>query len=644
MRRRKIWQSMWPAVVLWWCCLVTPVTTAAQQLIVSPNNVDLGTFYLPPGQGAGPFSFQVSLAGGPKPAPGSQISVSVSTNQPWLTVSPPFALPGSFTASVTILESMLQDEYRGTITVQAQGMIQVSYDNETRQEVWTDSAEINVQFSLKRVILDLLTVAPSVLDLEFTTNDLSPRTFPLIIANANPGRTQFDWSVETPFPWLTVAPRFGAGNTTAVLTVDPSQMPIPADGAVTEGKVIFRSNLNADPVTVTVRVRLLPSSLERLSVFPAALYWSVERAEGGGMENLTPQTLFVLSQNAGWSVWTDAPFVNLESLDLPGSLVGAGMGTRLSVTPNSAVLQSYGYGRHEGRIYVTNLTGDAQRVVPVTVEIRRPGEPLQPPPVPTVLQSQPGYVFVETVETTWFEMLLTAPKTVTRYTSAESCRAGGGWWHDPDGMPGSLDETCSLDEKVYVLASAPEALPGRLYALSTLRSTGITEIVVNGVKNPEADDCYYAAGPVPYIPIGPLQLLGLYGRVVVSVRVGTSLDAAREVQRIQIHVRTPEGTWLVTESYGGAVYNYGPNRPLRLWRRAGELEYEGSWDGVSVTCRPGDGVHQLYILEFQAKGYQYLYEIQTLTAERMTGRWTFSYHGQSSQQERFEASLVAFSQ
>jgi hypothetical protein len=56
---------------------------------------------------------------------------------------------------------------------------------------------------------------------------------------------------------------------------------------------------------------------------------------------------------------------------------------------------------------------------------------------------------------------------------------------------------------------------------------------------------------VPVIPVGPVQLLEYHGTMVISTRIGANLNTAVETQRIQINIRTLEGTWKVTESYNG---------------------------------------------------------------------------------------------
>lgn len=611
--------------------------TTGEALTISPNLVDLGTLRLQAGEKYGPVGFTVSISGGPTPAEGKEATFSAASDQPWLQVNPPTGkAPGSTTVTITVSEKMV-GKFLGTV------IITTSTPTPTGDFI-TASGTVTVTFAIERVIGNLLTVSPSALEVEFTTHDLSPQVFALAVRNADPTYSDFDWSAESLVPWLRVDPVYGKGNNTATLTVDPRLVPLSSSVNSVEGKIVFRSNLNPEPVPVTVRLRVVVVTNESLAVYPSYLYWSLQKTSDGFVDTVGEQILSVASQNDGWIVWTDVPYVLLTSLDVSGGVLkDSGVGTRLSVRPDLLTLNGYSYGRWEGRILVSNLSGTALRIVPVVIDIRKPGDPIAPPIPPNlVLQSSPGYVLVETVDTAWFEMLLTAPQTVVRYTSAASCQGAGGTWMDPDGMPGTLDEMCSLDQKVYVLASVPDAIPGRVYVLSAHCPGGLTEAYLNGVKLAGADQWYYAAGPVPYIPVGPLQLLGLFGRVFLSVRVGSDLSSAQEVQRVQMNVRTVEGSWLVTETYQGEQYAYGADRPLILTRQANRTSYTGSWDGVSVNCQPGDGTSRLYILEFAENGVTYRYEINRLTADRMSGRYMFSYGGKSSAWETFQASRVAF--
>lgn len=619
---------------------VTVRRLIGEPLTLSPNFVDLGTIRLLGGESYGPVGFTVSISGGPIPSEGKQATFQAASDQPWLQAVPSSGnVPGTTTVQVTISDRMV-GSFQGTVTI-------TTSTPTPEGGTITASGTVIVTLTVERAIGDLLIVSPSTLDVEFTTNNLTPQVFPLDIRNADPEGMVPTWSAEAQVPWLRVDPASGTGNTVATLTVDPRLVPLTSSVSSVEGTIVFRSNLVSEPVTVTVRLTVVVVSNERISVYPSYLYWNIVRSSDGTLESFSEEILTVASQNDGWIVWTDAPFVTLTSLDgLVGGaqLMGSGVGTRLSVMPSAQVLAGYGYGRYEGRIMVSNLPGDAMRIVPVIVEIRRPEDPITPPiPPNTFLQSVPGYVLVEAVDTVWFEMLLSPPETVNQYASKEACLAAGGVWMDPDNVPGTLDETCSLDQKVYVLAAVPDAIPGRVYVLSAHHPAGLTEAYLNGVKLPGADQWYYSAGPVPYIPIGPMQLLGLYGRVHVSVRVGCDLASAQEVQRVQINVRTVEGSWLITENYQGSSYSYGPSRPLTLARQsAGSAVYVGSWDGASVTCSPGDGVRQLYLLEFTENGVRYVYEIQSLTANKMKGRWMFSTSGITSQWETFEGSRLTF--
>lgn len=596
-------------------------------LNVAPHFVDLGTFRLPPGQSLEPGSFTVTVTGGPQVLDNTTSTFLVSSDAVWLKVDPTNGnIPGTFTVSVSISEIM-EGSFTGTITV-------VSGLDPSK------SAEVTVSMTVLRTPGNLLTVSPTQMQLDFTTADLSARSFPVLVQNADPSDSTFLWSAASTVPWLTLSPSSGSGNTTATLTVDPTKIPILGDESYVEGKVVFYSGLSTDPVDLVVKARVIIVSRERLNVYPGYLFWSLERSADGLLDAASSQTLFVISQEAGWFATVDVPFLQVSvnaDLEVPGS---TGRSGSIQVTPVPEALQAMGYGRFTGRVTVYNVTGDAFRIIPVTVDVRRPGEPISGPPVmPVISQSTAGFLLVETVDSAWLELILAAPGIVARYPTQAACTQAQGRWMDPDGLPGSLDETCSLDEKIYVLLSFPDAQPGTVYTLSAQHPDGFTVAFQSGVKQPGADDFYYAAGPIGSIPLGPVRLLGLQGRIIVSSRVGTSLADAVEVQRVQINVRTPEGTWLVSETYQGAVYDYGTDRALRLQRDPDHFDYVGTWGDTPVICRPGDGSSTLYVLEFWEGGVAYRYEITSLTSQKMTGRWTFTY---GASWETFEAARLAF--
>ena len=601
--------------------------TDNETLVVSPSFVDVGTFRLLPGQSLEPGSFTVTVTGGPKVSDNQTSTFLASSNAVWLKLEPTKGtIPGTITVTVSISE-LMEGTFNGTITV-------VSALNPKK------SATVGVSLTVIRTPGNLLTVSPTEIQLDFTTADLSPRSFPVSIRNADPTDASFLWSAASAVPWLTLSPSSGTGNASATLTVDPTKIPILADQTYLEGKVVFYSSLNTEPVELVVKARVLTVARERLTVYPGFLFWSLQRTEDGVLDAASPQTLFVISQEAGWYALVDVPFLEVSvnsDLEVPGA---TGRSGSVTVTPVASALESMGYGRFTGRITVFNAAGDAFRIIPVTVDVRRPGEPIAGPPIAvSISQTTSGFLLVETVDSAWLELILAAPALTVRYPTQGQCTQAGGVWMDPDGALGSLDEACSLDQKVYLLVAFPDALPGVVYALSAQHPNGFAVAFRSGVKQEGADNFYYASGPIGSIPLGPVRLLGLQGRIIVSSRVGRSLADAVEVQRAQINVRTPEGTWLVTETYQGGIYAYGADRPLRLHRDAGAFDFTGTWGDTPVTCRPGDGVRTLYVLEFIERGVAYVYEITSLSSQKMTGRWTFQY---GKQWEAFEATRVAF--
>lgn len=60
----------------------------------------------------------------------------------------------------------------------------------------------------------------------------------------------------------------------------------------------------------------------------------------------------------------------------------------------------------------------------------------------------------------------------------------------------------------------------------------------------------------PPMRTGWFQVIGSYGTVVVSLRIGNNLSSAVEIQRLLISLQTLEGQWTVTEAYKGSYYVY----------------------------------------------------------------------------------------
>lgn len=57
------------------------------EFIVSPRQIDMGTIRVAPGASAGPFSFTVSVVGGPVPDAGETNTFFLSTDASWLSVT-----------------------------------------------------------------------------------------------------------------------------------------------------------------------------------------------------------------------------------------------------------------------------------------------------------------------------------------------------------------------------------------------------------------------------------------------------------------------------------------------------------------------------------------------------------------------------
>ncbi|WP_289020748.1 hypothetical protein [Desulfobacter postgatei] len=133
-------------------------------------------------------------------------------------------------------------------------------------------------------------------------------------------------------------------------------------------------------------------------------------------------------------------------------------------------------------------------------------------------------------------------------------------------------------------------------------------------------------------------MIGSYGTVVVSLRIGNNLSSAVEIQRLLISLQTLEGQWTVTEAYNGSYYVYD-FAPLTVDRIIdGQPGYTASWENMPVSVSFGDGSNWLYQLSFeQEEGIYYTYQIQRLSGSQMSGQWRYTWPGTSSDWETFEA-------
>jgi hypothetical protein len=611
-------------------------------LKVSPQAIDIGTIRLLPGTASGTFSFSIAVVGGPVPEPAEEgengaesveetATFFAATDAPWITLSPADGeAPGSITAEVTVSENMGEGIWDGSITIMS-GL-----------DPSTAPVSIPVSLRVLRSIGDLLTVSPATLDLIVTEKNAGQQTFPITITNADPDKTTYDWSAQTDAAWLSLSSYSGTGNATISLTAHPQLLSrnedfdgdgIP-DGAI--GNVIIRSNLNSeqnlDPVVLTVNLRTAQST--DLSVHPGQLFWSIEKDTVSGGISFDPQILQIFSGPAGWTASTDVTFLSING---GAGLVSADPYGQLTVSPVSSLIQTMAYGSHTGTITVSDRYSQFYRQIPVTINIRRPGDPIAlPVPAPETYQISPYYSMIETPAARQLHLQLPVPDDLAYQPTQMMCQDAGGQWLDPDNVPGNLNEYCSLNQYVYVLMEFPQMAPGLVYAWDRFGQFFLA--YNNGIKTTGADAYSYADGPVPVIPVGPVQLLEYHGTMVISTRVGADLSTAVETQRIQINLRTLEGTWKVTESYNGMLYSYDNANLLKLATKAAEPGYyTGSWGNTPVNILPGDGMSWLYEMSFVQNGLTFTYRINSLSANQMSGIWRFTWPGGAGRWETFQA-------
>ncbi len=608
------------------------------EFIVSPTAVDVGIIRVLPGSSAGPYSFSIAVTGGPIADAGNTATFYASSDSSWLALTPTNGnAPGSISATATVSETMGSGVWTANVTILS-GL-----------DPTTTPVTVTVTMTVIRSIGDLLTVSPTKLGLKMTDQNASQQTFPITIANADPNENDYQWSAQTDSAWLVLSASTGSGNTTISLNVDPQFLTLNSDangdGIPDEaiGIVTFRSTLNPDPITLTVNLVMM--STTELSVSPAQLFWTVEKSTATTALSFSPQKLQVFGYESGWTAASDKGFVSIAAYSAAGVVLGGLVSTDpygyIEVTPDAAILSGMDYGNHTAYITIADLGRQFFRQVPITINIRKPGEAVYLPVQEinmSVSQVKSYYSMMEATDASLINVQLPVPLAFVYYPTAASCQAAGGAWVDPDFVSGNLNEYCSLNQHVYLLLERPEMDPGKVYALS--KDNTLSVAYENGIKVPGADAMSYADGPVSNIPFGPLQLIGSRGTVVVSLRVGSDLSSAVEVQRMLISLQTLEGKWKVTEAYSGSYYVY--EAPLMIARSADPSGYASSWEGVPVTVSIGDGVTWLYRLSFVQNGITYAYEVQTLSGNQLSGRWHYAWPGGSSNWEAFQAQRQLF--
>jgi len=606
-------------------------------IVVSPTEINL-VVEVAPGAQTGTYKYSIGVA----PSDPSETKYTASADQGWMSVKPATGdIPGAFDLTITVSSDLLPNggDVTGTVTVTSNT---------------GSSATVTVNLTIKRIIADKLTVNPSEITLRFTRANLARKTFTAEVRNANYERNDFKWSAEVSASWLTVTPTSGEGATNVQVTVDPSALPAGSycdtgDCEHPAGKITFRSNLptsKPEDAEATLIVKLVIQAPNELTVFPSYLFWSVERKEDGTIDDFTSQILHVYAGATGFSISYNVPWIKITFLNPGVGENGNSLATSQAegifyVQPIKEVLQTYGVGRYEGIITVVDRGTAFYREVPIIVEIRNPGDPISlPVSQPTFTQMAPGFIMVEATDAHSLHMLLHVDDNLAVYQTQEACTAAGGTWLDPfrgEGSSGTGLPYCSASEKVYVLLSAPQKQPNKVYAYTPVITDKYLLVYQNGARVNETIDPYFSIGPIPEASFGPMTLAGLKGQMFISVRAGTDLNSTREMQEVQVNINTLEGSWIVSENYKGKTYTYGADRILKLAQNPDGMTYSGTWGPTPVTASIADGKTLLYKIEFMEGGIFYEYWVTSLSATEMKGKWRFSYKGDSSGWETFSA-------
>ncbi len=615
-------------------CLLTLLTyvSSVYGITVNPTQINLEV-EVPPAAQPETYQYQISVT----QCRNDNCTYSTSVDQPWMSVDPSSGpVPGFFTLTISVSNEMLEGEHIGHVTV-------VGSDGE--------SPTVTVRLVIRRIIANKLLVNPNNITFRFTRANLSKRTFTVEVTNANYERNDFKWSAETSVSWLTVTPSTGQGDTKVQVTIDPSLLKAGSycgSGCDYEAGVItFRSNLpvaNPEDAEAKLTVNVFMEAPNELTVFPSYLFWSVERKSDGTLDDFTEQVLHVYAGAYGFSISYNVPWIKTTLLnpaegETPDSLASRNSEGIFQVVPVKEILQNYGFGRYEGVLTVVDRGSAFYREVPIIVEVRKPGDPVNlPVNPPRITQSIPGFIMIEATDAHSLHMLLHVDDNFTFYPTKDACESAGGTWVDPfiGNTSWTVAPYCSLSEKVYVLLNAPYNKPNKVYAYTHNVGEKFVLVFDNGALVAPVDP-FFSIGPVPYADFGPMPLAGLKNRLFISVRSGTEVGSTREMQEIQVNINTLEGSWMITETYRGQTYRYDANNLLRLTPNPDGLSYSGFWGTTPVSASLGDGITYLYKIEFQEKGIIYEYVVTYLSATEMKGKWRFC-HGGCSSWESFSGS------
>jgi hypothetical protein len=417
-----------------------------------------------------------------------------------------------------------------------------------------------------------------------------------------------DFSASWDAAWLTLEPANGTipGSITATATVSETM----GSGLWTANVTIFSGLAPAtELVTIPVTINVIRSIGDLLTVSPLTF---------------PSQRLQVFGFEPGWTAASDMGFVSAALYNAEGdsgTVIITDPYGWVEESPNAEILSAMDYGTYIGYIKVSDLDKEAQFQIPITINIREPGDAVYLPVVDFIS----SYSQMDAAESSLINVQIPVSEDIAHYPTATTCQAAGGTWIDPNNtLLDSLDAYCSLNERAYVLLERRDMEPGMVYAMT---KTGTLALAYeNGIKVSGADDLSYADGPVSYIPVGPLQMIGSYGTVVVSLRIGNNLSSAVEIQRLLISLQTLEGQWTVTEAYKGSysVYDFAPLTVERIID--GQPGYTASWENMPVRVSFGDGSNWLYQLFFEQEGgIYYTYQIQRLSGSQMSGQWRYTW-------------------
>jgi hypothetical protein len=241
---------------------------------------------------------------------------SITSDQPWLTVSP---AAGTNNTAVTVqvdLTGLPMENHNGTLFVTSNGG--------------------NTSVAVALILAPLLQVSPASLDFKYLGTE---RYLDVI----NAGEGTLEWSITSDQPWVSVTPTSGVDDTQLTVTADRTGL----GHGIHNSNLLVTSNGGDATVEVVVRVDLG----EILEVIPASL--SFDPYEGAKTLNINN----VGSGNMSWSITSDQPWLSVD----PASYY------RERSTTVHVDRRGLAEGTYFGNLFVTSEGGDA--TVPVTMEV-----------------------------------------------------------------------------------------------------------------------------------------------------------------------------------------------------------------------------------------------------------------------------------